>query len=109
MQGAIAMYDKIIEDIKFLAISKVEAYAARGIANGELGDYRKAIADANQAIIVAPVTYVGYYSRGYTRIRWGEAEAERGNHAKSRTLYEKANKRLHGIASTGFKENYLLG
>ncbi|MDE0634246.1 MAG: trypsin-like peptidase domain-containing protein [Candidatus Poribacteria bacterium] len=88
--GAIAIYDKIIEDIGFLAISKVEAYAARGIANGELGDYRKAIEDANQAIVVAPVTYVGYYSRGYTRIRWAEAEAEHGNHAKSRTLYEKA-------------------
>ena len=35
--GAIAIYDKIIADDRFLAISKVEAYAARGIANSELG------------------------------------------------------------------------
>ena len=88
--GAIAIYDKIIEDDRFLAISKVEAYAARGIANGELGDYQKAVEDANQAIIVAPITSAGYYSRGYTRIRWAEVEAEHGNHAKSRTLYQKA-------------------
>ena len=88
--GEIAIYDKIIEDIRFLAISKVVAYAARGIANGELGDYQKAVEDANQAIIVSPVTSAGYYSRGYTRIRWAEVEAEHGNHAKSRTLYQKA-------------------
>lgn len=87
---ALAIYNKIIEDTKFLAISKVEAYAARGIANSKLGDYQKAIADANQAIIVAPVTCAGYYSRGYTRIRRAEAEAEHGNYAKSRTLYQKA-------------------
>ena len=88
--GAIAAYDKIIEDDRFLAVSKVEAYAARGIINGKLGDYRKAVEDANQAIIVAPVTCSGYYSRGYTRIRWADAEAEQGNEEKSRTLYQKA-------------------
>ena len=88
--GAITIYDKIIEDDRFLAMSKVEAYAARGIANGKLGNYQKAIADANQAIIVAPTTYIGYYSRGYTRLRWSEAEAENGNHAQFRTLYQKA-------------------
>ena len=89
-EGAIAIYDKIIEDDRFVARSKVEAYAARGIANGKLGNYQKAIADANQAIIVAPTTCTGYYSRGYTRIRWAEVEAEHGNHAKSRTLYQNA-------------------
>lgn len=88
--GAIAVYDKIIEDDRFLAVSKVEAYAARGIINGKLGDYRKAVEDANQAIIVAPVTCSGYYSRGYTRIRRAETEAEQGNQEKSRTLYQKA-------------------
>ena len=56
----------------------------------KLGNYQKAIADANQAIIVAPTTCTGYYSRGYTRIRWAEVEAEHGNHAKSRTLYQNA-------------------
>ena len=89
-EGAIAIYDKIIEDNGFLAISKVQAYAARGIMNGKLGNYQKAIADANQAIIVAPTTYDGYYSRGYTRLRWAEAEAENGNHARFRTLYQNA-------------------
>lgn len=89
-EGAIAIYDEIIEDNRFVAMAKVEAYAARSIANGKLGNYQKAIEDANQAIIVAPVTYTGYYSRGYTRIRWAEVEAEHGNHAKSRTLYQNA-------------------
>ena len=89
-EGAIAIYDKIIEDDRFVARLKVEAYAARGIANGKLGNYQKAIADANQAIVVAPTTCTGYYSRGYTRIRWAEVEAENGNHAKSRTLYQNA-------------------
>ena len=89
-EGAIAIYDEIIEDDRFVAMAKVVAYAARGITNGKLGNYQKAIADANQAIIVAPTTYTGYYSRGYTRIRWSEVEAENGNHAKSRTLYQNA-------------------
>ena len=89
-EGAIAIYDKVIEDDRFVAMSKVQAYAARGITNGKLGNYQKAIADANQAIIVAPTTCTGYYSRGYTRIRWAEVEAEQGNHAKSRTLYQNA-------------------
>ena len=89
-EGAIAIYDKVIEDDRFVAMSKVQAYAARGITNGKLGNYQKAIADANQAIVVAPTTYTGYYSRGYTRIRWAEVEAEHGNHAKSRTLYQNA-------------------
>ena len=89
-EGAIAIYDEIIEDDRFVAMAKVEAYAARSITNGKLGNYQKAIADANQAIIVAPTTYTGYYSRGYTRIRWAEVEAEHGNHAKSRTLYQNA-------------------
>ena len=88
--GAITIYDKIIEDDRFVAAHKVEAYTARGIANGKLGNYQKAIADANLAIIVAPTTYTGYYSRGYTRLRWSEAEAENGNHVQSRTLYQKA-------------------
>ena len=89
-EGAIAIYDKVIADNRFLAISKVQAYAFRSIANGKLGNYQKAIDDANKAIIVAPTTYTGYYSRGYTRIRWAEVEAENGNHARSRTLYQKA-------------------
>ena len=89
-EEAIAIYDEIIEDDRFVAGAKVEAYAARSIANGKLGNYQKAIEDANQAIIVAPVTYTGYYSRGYTKIRWAEVEAEHGNHAKSRTLYQNA-------------------
>ena len=89
-EGAIAIYDEIIEDDRFVARAKVQAYAARGITNGKLGNYQKAIADANQAIVVAPTTYTGYYSRGYTRIRWAEVEAEHGNHAKSRTLYQNA-------------------
>ena len=89
-EGAIEIYDKVIENDRFVAMAKVEAYAARSIANGKLGNYQKAIADANQAIIVAPTTCTGYYSRGYTRIRWAEVEAEHGNHAKSRTLYQNA-------------------
>ncbi len=89
-EGAITIYDKIIEDDRFVARLKVEAYAARGIANGKLGNYQKAIADANQAIVVAPTTSTGYYSRGYTRIRWAEVEAENGNHARSRILYQNA-------------------
>ena len=87
---AIAIYDKIIEDDRFLAGSKVEAYAARAIVNSKLGNYQKAVEDANLAIVVAPVTDAGYYSRGYTRIRWAEVEAAHGNYAKSRNLYQNA-------------------
>ena len=86
--GAIKICDKIIASqlIPFLET----AYASRGIAKSKLGNYRDAIADANEAILVAPESDSGYFSRGFVNSAQGKSKADRGDIAEAQTLYQTA-------------------
>ncbi len=86
--AAITICDKIIASklIPFLET----AYASRGAAKSKLGNYQDAIADTNEAILVAPKSYDGYFSRGFVNRVQGESKAERGDITEAQTLYQTA-------------------
>ena len=85
---AIAIYDKIIASklIPFLEA----AYAYRGMAKSELGNYQGAIADANEATLVDPSSYNGYFSRGYVNRGLGKLKMDHGDITDAQTLYQQA-------------------
>ena len=88
----ITIYDKIIASklIPFLAI----AYAYRGMAKSELGNYQDAIEDANEAISLDPESYNGYYSRGYVNQGLGESKADQGDITEAEKIISSGDKRL---------------
>ena len=86
--ASIAIYDKIIASklIPFLGA----AYAYRGMAKSELGNYQDAIEDANEAILLEPESYNGYYSRGYVNQGLSKSKADQGDIMEARKLYRAA-------------------
>ena len=86
--AAIVIYDKAIASkiITFLEL----AYAYRGIAKSKLGAFQDGMADAFEAILCNPESYVGYYSRGYVNQALGKSKADQGNITEARKLYQAA-------------------
>ena len=84
----VTIYDKIIAGklIPFLGV----AYAYRGMAKSELGNYRDAIEDTNEAIALNPESYHGYYSRGYVNQVLGKSKADHGDITEAEKLYQAA-------------------
>ena len=84
----ITIYDKIIASklVPFLGV----AYAYRGMAKSELGNYQDAIEDANEAISLDPKSYNGYYSRGYVNQVLGKSKADQGDIIEAQKLYQAA-------------------
>lgn len=84
----ITIYDKIIASklVPFLGA----AYAYRGMAKSELGNYQEAIEDANEAISLDPKSYNGYYSRGYVNQVLGKSKADQGDITEAEKLYQAA-------------------
>lgn len=84
----ITIYDKIIASklVPFLGA----AYAYRGMAKSELGNYRDAIEDANEAIAFNPESYDGYYSRGYVNQVLGKSKADQEDITEAEKLYQAA-------------------
>ncbi|RKU09952.1 hypothetical protein C6503_20310 [Candidatus Poribacteria bacterium] len=87
-EGAIAIYDKIIAS-RLIGSLKL-AYALRGIAKSELGDFQDAMADAHEAILLDPESYNGYYSRGYVNRAFGKFKADRSEITEAQSLYQEA-------------------
>ncbi len=87
-ESAIAIYDKIIASklIPFLNT----AYAARGMAKSELGNYQDAIEDANEAIFLDSESYNGFFSRGYVKRALGKSKVDHGHITEVRCLYQEA-------------------
>ena len=85
---AITIYDKIISSqlIPFL----VAAYAYRGMAKSELGNYEAAIEDANEAILLDPESYNGFFSRGYVNRALGKSKVDHGHITEVQCLYQEA-------------------
>ena len=84
----VTIYDKII-DSKLVPFLEA-AYAYRGMAKSELGNYREAIEDANEAIAFNPKSYDGYYSRGYVNQVLGKSKAGQGDVTEAERLYQAA-------------------
>ncbi len=84
----ITIYDKIIASklIPFLGA----AYAYRGMAKSELQNYQDAMEDANEAILLEPKSYNGYYSRGYVNQGLGKSKADQGDITEAEKLYQAA-------------------
>ena len=85
---AIIIYDKIISSKLIPILGK--AYASRGMAKSELGNYQAAIEDANEAILLAPESYNGYFSQGYVNRALGKSKANQRNTKEAQRLYQKA-------------------
>ena len=88
----IAIYDKIIAGklVPFLGA----AYAYRGMAKSEFGNYQDAIEDADEAITLEPKSYNGYYSRGYVNQALGKSKADQGDITEAEKIISSGNKRL---------------
>ena len=86
--AAILIYDKAIASkiITFLEL----AYAYRGTAKSELGAFQDGLADAHEAILCNPESYVGYYSRGYVSSAFGKSKADQGDITEAQRLYQAA-------------------
>ena len=87
-EGAIAIYDKIIAN-RIIGSLQL-AYASRGIAKSELGAFQDGMADTNEAILLKPESYLGYYSRGYVNTALGKSKTDHGCVTEVRQLYQKA-------------------
>lgn len=87
-EAAIAIYDKSIAS-KLIPFMK-RAYAARGMAKSELGNYQDAIEDVNEAILYDTEYYKGYFSRGHVNRVQGKSKADQGNTKEAQRLYQEA-------------------
>ena len=87
-EGAIAIYDKIIASKLVLTLQS--AYASRGIVKSKLRNYQDAIEDANEAILLDPESYNGYYCRGYANQALGKSKANQEKNKKAGKLYKEA-------------------
>ena len=64
--------------IPVLALAQTaEEYLDKGIAKGELGDYRGAIQDFNKALELDPIGFdqEAYYGRGASKINLGQKDS----------------------------------
>lgn len=86
--GAIAIYNKIISAklTPFLGL----AYSSRGIAKCGLENFKEAIDDVNQAILLEPEDDSGYFSRGHVNLMYAKYKADQGKLKKSRSQFQDA-------------------
>lgn len=85
---AIIIYDKIISSKLFPILGT--AYAYRGMAKSELGNYQDAIEDANEAIFLDPDSGTGYFSRGHVNLMYAKYKADQGKMRKARSRFQDA-------------------
>lgn len=86
--SAIAIYDKIITAklIPFLGL----AHSSRGMAKCGLEDFKEAIDDVNQAILLEPEDDSRYFSRGHVNLMYAKYKADQGKLKKSRSRFQDA-------------------
>ena len=68
-----------------------EAYNNRAIAKANLGQYREAIADYDEAIRLKPNNPEAYNNRAVSKLRLGDVDAARQDLQTAIELAEKAN------------------
>lgn len=86
--GAIRIYDKVITT-KILPILGM-TYAKRGIAKCGLENFKEAIEDVNQAILLEPESSTGYYSRGHVYHLYAKCTADQRKMKKARNRFQDA-------------------
>lgn len=86
--GAIEVYDKIITT-KTLPVLGM-TYAKRGITKCGLQNFKAALEDVNQTILLEPEDAYGYFSRGHVNHIYAKYLADQGKLKKARSQFRDA-------------------